>query len=40
MIAFVLNPVKVNPDLPQMPRPVADREEIETIVEYILGGGE
>ncbi|MBI5116159.1 hypothetical protein HZA56_06765 [Candidatus Poribacteria bacterium] len=38
MAAFVLNPKKVNPDLPSMPKPPIGQYEIEEIVEYILGG--
>jgi len=37
MIAFALDPTKVDPDLPKMPKPPADRDEIEQIVRYILG---
>ncbi len=39
MIAFAVDPVKVNPDLPRMPKPMADKAEIKKIVDYILGGG-
>jgi cytochrome c len=38
MISYVTNPVKVNPDYPKMPRPVADEAEIEKIADYILAG--
>lgn len=38
MIAFVTNPVKVNPDYPNMPKPPASKAEIEKIVDYILAG--
>ena len=38
MVGFVLNPVKINPDFPAMPKPPADKGEIERIVDYILGG--
>ncbi len=38
MVEFVLNPVKVNPDLPAMPKPPADRGEIERIADHILSG--
>lgn len=38
MIEFVLNPEKVDPDFPRMPKPAASEDEIEQIVEYILEG--
>jgi cytochrome c551/c552 len=40
MVGFVLNPRKVNPNLPVMPKPPIGRDEAEEIVEYILGGSE
>lgn len=39
MINFVLNPRKVNPNLPQMPKPPVDKEQATKIVEYILSQG-
>ncbi len=40
MTEFVLNPTKVNPELPNMPKPPIDREEAEKIVGYILSGSQ
>ena len=40
MISYVTNPVKVNPDFPKMPKPMADETEIEKMVDYILSGDE
>ncbi|MBI4831406.1 MAG: c-type cytochrome [Candidatus Lindowbacteria bacterium] len=37
MVAFVMNPKKVNPKLPAMPTPPIGKDEIEQIVEHILG---
>jgi cytochrome c len=36
MISYVTNPIKVNPDYPKMPKPVAGATEIEKIVDHIL----
>ncbi len=40
MIAYVTSPVKIDPDFPRMPKPMADEAEIERIVDYILSGDE
>jgi len=39
MIHFVLNPTKVNPNLPAMPKPPVTEEQAEEIVKYILSQG-
>jgi len=39
MIDYALDPVKVNPDLPRMPKPMIERAEVERIAEYILMEG-
>lgn len=36
MVAYVLNPVKIDPDYPSMPKPSAGEDEIEKVVDYIL----
>ncbi len=36
MVAYVLNPVKVNPNLPRMPKPPTSEREIGIIAGYIL----
>ncbi|RJP66258.1 MAG: hypothetical protein C4532_16365 [Candidatus Abyssobacteria bacterium SURF_17] len=38
MVEFVLNPMKVNPELPRMPKPPIGKDEADKIVEYILSG--
>ncbi len=40
MVEFVLNPTKEDPEFPRMPKPPASQDEIERIVEYILGENE
>lgn len=38
MLEFVLNPVKVNPELPRMPKPPVSEQQAHEIIEYILSG--
>jgi cytochrome c len=40
MIQFVLNPTKIDPGYPAMPKPPAGKGEVEKIVDYILTGEE
>jgi len=40
MVKYVLNPSKINPDLPRMPKPPIDEAQVGTIVEYLLSGSE
>jgi cytochrome c len=37
MMDYVLNPVKVNPKFPAMPKPSIDRQQAQEVVQYILG---